>query len=45
MTEVTDWDSGMRALNNYMNAGAAAARQERVADDVCSRNRTDFIQH
>jgi hypothetical protein len=45
MTEANDWGSGMQGLDNYMNAGAAAARQESVADDVCSRNRTDFIQH
>jgi hypothetical protein len=45
MIEVTDWESGMQALDNYMNAGAAAFRQERVADDVCSRNRTDFIRY
>jgi hypothetical protein len=45
MIQPGSWEEMLQGHQNYMNAGAAAARQQRVADDVCSRNRSDFIQH
>ena len=45
MIQPSSWEEMNQAYQDYMNAGASAARQERVADDVCSRNRTDFIRY